>query len=349
MRTNRRRASKTAPMSEEGDWGNAAGGPGGSEPPRRLSGHRCGARCAARPASATRGVRRTTREARARDRCGGRADDAGELAIPEHRVARDQKPPRGAIGRGLLLYRQRFPPSRNLGASRHELGADAVDQAKVIRKPRLLSDNASSYISGEPVDWLEEHLSSRIRFIPAASPRVWAQFYIILSGAGFICGVSSCPSVWRLVVAHAGVWASALRCWLSLCFIDPLPGPCRGWHICPAAITPATEIPEPGICRALKGMPCHIAQWVREFLPEAGANWSPWQVPRSSRHMLSFPGRRVPRVITTASRRHPAWKNSGRNGLQPPASSVALFDASPVSRRQSLVERRTSTSPPGSF
>ena len=51
-------------------------------------------------------------------------------------------------GTGLLLYRQRFPPSRSLGASRHELGADAVDEAKVIRKPQLLGDNALSYISG---------------------------------------------------------------------------------------------------------------------------------------------------------------------------------------------------------
>ena len=141
--------------------------PGGSEPPRRLSGQRCGARCAAKPASATRGVRRTTREARARDRCGGRADDAGELAIPEHRVARDLQRPRGAIGRGLLLYRQRFPPSRCLGANRHELGAEAVDQAKVIRKPRLLSDNASSYISGESLFDEILRLIAQLRAPPA--------------------------------------------------------------------------------------------------------------------------------------------------------------------------------------
>ena len=136
-------------------------------------------------ASATRGVRWTTRGARARNRCGGRADDAGELAIPEHRVARDLKRPRGAIGRGLLLYRQRFPPSRCLGASRRR----CCRPAKVIRKPRLLSDNASSYISGDPVDWLEEHLSSRTRFIPAASPRVWRLLWrtgvgLRLSGVG---------------------------------------------------------------------------------------------------------------------------------------------------------------------
>ena len=203
VRTIRRRASKTAPMSGEGDWGNAAGGPGGSEPPRRLSWQRCGARCAAKPASATRGVRWTTRGARARNRCGGRADDAGELAIPEHRVARDLKRPRGAIGRGLLLYRQRFPPSRCLGASRRR----CCRPAKVIRKPRLLSDNASSYISGDPVDWLEEHLSSRTRFIRQRR----LAFGLFLVGSVPVECLAS-------LVAHRR-WASALRGWLTPCFM----------------------------------------------------------------------------------------------------------------------------------
>ena len=31
------------------------------------------------------------------------------------------------------------------------LKASGCDQAKIVHKPRLLSDNGSSYISGEPV------------------------------------------------------------------------------------------------------------------------------------------------------------------------------------------------------
>ena len=163
--------------------------------------------------------------------CNGAVSDqvgtnTGELSIPEHRVARDLKRPHGAIGRGLLPYRQRFPPSRNLGASRHELGADAVDQAKVIRKPRLLSDNASSYISGDLVDWLEEHLSSRTRFIPAASPRVWP----------LICGVSSCRVFGISCGAQAFGFDSPVLAFPLL--HDPLPGPCRGSHRPPSRQPP---------------------------------------------------------------------------------------------------------------
>ena len=34
------------------------------------------------------------------------------------------------------------------------LQASGCDQAHVVHKPRLLSDNGSSYISGEPTEWL---------------------------------------------------------------------------------------------------------------------------------------------------------------------------------------------------
>lgn len=37
------------------------------------------------------------------------------------------------------------------------LKASGCDSAKVIHKPRLLSDNGSSYISGDLVDWLDDH------------------------------------------------------------------------------------------------------------------------------------------------------------------------------------------------
>ncbi len=40
------------------------------------------------------------------------------------------------------------------------LQASGCDQANVIHKPRLLSDNGASYISGDLADWLgdKEHL-----------------------------------------------------------------------------------------------------------------------------------------------------------------------------------------------
>jgi len=35
------------------------------------------------------------------------------------------------------------------------LQASGCDKAEVIHKPRLLSDNGSSYIAGDLADWLE--------------------------------------------------------------------------------------------------------------------------------------------------------------------------------------------------
>ena len=37
------------------------------------------------------------------------------------------------------------------------LQASGCDRAKVMHKPRLLSDNGSSYISGDLAEWLEEY------------------------------------------------------------------------------------------------------------------------------------------------------------------------------------------------
>lgn len=46
------------------------------------------------------------------------------------------------------------------------LQASGCDQATVLHKPRLLSDNGSSYISGELADWLEEHKMDHVRGAP---------------------------------------------------------------------------------------------------------------------------------------------------------------------------------------
>ena len=46
------------------------------------------------------------------------------------------------------------------------LQASGCDQATVLHKPRLLSDNGSSYISGDLADWLEDQQMDHVRGAP---------------------------------------------------------------------------------------------------------------------------------------------------------------------------------------
>ena len=46
------------------------------------------------------------------------------------------------------------------------LRASGCDQATVLHKPRLLSDNGSSYISGDLADWLEDQQMDHVRGAP---------------------------------------------------------------------------------------------------------------------------------------------------------------------------------------
>ena len=46
------------------------------------------------------------------------------------------------------------------------LQASGCDQATVLHKPRLLSDNGSSYISSELADWLEDRQMDHVRGAP---------------------------------------------------------------------------------------------------------------------------------------------------------------------------------------
>ena len=46
------------------------------------------------------------------------------------------------------------------------LQASGCDQATVLHKPRLLSDNGSSYISGDLADWLEAQQMDHVRGAP---------------------------------------------------------------------------------------------------------------------------------------------------------------------------------------
>ena len=46
------------------------------------------------------------------------------------------------------------------------LKASGCGRAEVVHKPRLLSDNGSSYISGDLADWLEEQKMDHVRSVP---------------------------------------------------------------------------------------------------------------------------------------------------------------------------------------
>jgi transposase InsO family protein len=46
------------------------------------------------------------------------------------------------------------------------LAASGLDQANVIHKPRLLSDNGSSYIAGELAEWMESQDMDHVRGAP---------------------------------------------------------------------------------------------------------------------------------------------------------------------------------------
>ncbi len=46
------------------------------------------------------------------------------------------------------------------------LQASGCDQAEVVQKPRLLSDNGSSYVSGELADWLSDNSMTHVRGAP---------------------------------------------------------------------------------------------------------------------------------------------------------------------------------------
>ena len=46
------------------------------------------------------------------------------------------------------------------------LKASGCDRAKVVHKPRLLSDNGSSYISGDLAEWLDDRSMEHVRGAP---------------------------------------------------------------------------------------------------------------------------------------------------------------------------------------
>jgi len=53
-------------------------------------------------------------------------------------------------------------PSPNFAAEK----ASGCDQARVVHKPRLLSDNGSSYASGDLAEWLGDRKMGHVRGAP---------------------------------------------------------------------------------------------------------------------------------------------------------------------------------------
>jgi putative transposase len=49
---------------------------------------------------------------------------------------------------------------------KNALQASGLDRVKVLHRPRLLSDNGPSYVSGELGDWHEDHGTRHIRGWP---------------------------------------------------------------------------------------------------------------------------------------------------------------------------------------
>ena len=46
------------------------------------------------------------------------------------------------------------------------LAASGCDQARVVHKPRLLSDNGSSYVSADLDEWLDDNVMKHVRGAP---------------------------------------------------------------------------------------------------------------------------------------------------------------------------------------
>ena len=80
-----------------------------------------------------------------------------------------------------LVERAHLPAKQALGTSRTTfyrwyahyhydgeaaLQASGCDQVNVVHKPRLLSDNGSSYISNEVADWITDNQMSHVRDAP---------------------------------------------------------------------------------------------------------------------------------------------------------------------------------------
>ena len=65
---------------------------------------------------------------------------------------------------GISVNNGRLERDRSVGI--YPLEASGCNRANVVHKPRLLSDNGSSYISGDLAEWLEDHGIDHLRGAP---------------------------------------------------------------------------------------------------------------------------------------------------------------------------------------
>ena len=78
------------------------------------------------------------------------------------------------------------------------LQASGCDRAKVMHKPRLLSDNGSSYISGDLAEWLEEHkilICGALHTIPRPSARSSVGIKRLKTES--CCRTITCRVIWK--------------------------------------------------------------------------------------------------------------------------------------------------------
>src|SRR4051812_11911221 len=79
------------------------------------------------------------------------------------------------------------------------LQASGVDRAKVVHRPRLLSDNGPSYISAELAEWLDERNMGHVRARPAIrKPRARSSVGIKRSKTASCSKTTICPATSKL-------------------------------------------------------------------------------------------------------------------------------------------------------
>jgi len=115
-----------------------------------------------------------------------------------------------------------------------DLQASGCDQAHVVHKPRLLSDNGSSYVSGELAEWLGDKKMGHVRGAPyhpqtqgkierwhwrAGSDTIWRRFDFagVYLGVGSIngAGTTRCSSSSRILhpMPALPAWCAAKSGW----------------------------------------------------------------------------------------------------------------------------------------
>ena len=78
------------------------------------------------------------------------------------------------------------------------LTASGCDTARVVHKPRLLSDNGSSYLSGDLAEWLADRGMGHVRGAPIPRPRARSSAGTRRSRTAFCSKTITCPAISKL-------------------------------------------------------------------------------------------------------------------------------------------------------